>query len=53
VSLADGEPLRVVVSSKFRRDRVEEELGAEGLALERWWTDEANDFALALAAPTA
>jgi L-histidine Nalpha-methyltransferase len=48
VAFADREPLRMVVSSKFRRERVEEELAAAGLALEHWWTDEAGDFALAL-----
>lgn len=51
VALADGEPLRMEVSSKFRRDRVEDELREVGLALERWWTDDAGDFALALASP--
>lgn len=50
VAFADGEPLRVVVSSKFRREQVEGELAAAGLVLERWWTDDAGDFALALAA---
>ena len=49
VEFADGERLRVEVSSKFRRERVETELGAAGLVLARWWTDEAGDFGLALA----
>lgn len=52
VALADGEPLRMVVSSKFRRDRIENELGTAGFTLRHWWTDEANDFALCLALPS-
>jgi L-histidine N-alpha-methyltransferase len=51
VELADGEPLRIEVSTKFRRERVESELAASGLSLDRWWTDDASDFALALARP--
>jgi L-histidine N-alpha-methyltransferase len=50
VALADDEPLRVEVSTKFRRERVEAEVAAAGLVLERWWTDAAGDFAVALAA---
>jgi len=49
VSFADVERLRVEVSTKFRRERFEEELRAAGLALERWWTDAGGDFALCLA----
>ena len=52
VAFAGGEPLRVEVSSKFRRERVEPELATAGLALERWWTDAGGDFALCLAART-
>jgi L-histidine N-alpha-methyltransferase len=50
VELADGEPLRIEVSTKFRRERVEAELTAAGLALDRWWADGAGDYAVALAA---
>jgi L-histidine N-alpha-methyltransferase len=46
-----GEEMRTEISAKFRRDRVEEELGAAGLALRRWWTDPAGDFALSLSSP--
>lgn len=49
VSFAAGEHLRIEVSAKFRRDGIEAELAAAGLGLERWWTDEAGDFALLLA----
>ncbi len=51
VSFAEGELLRVEVSAKFRRERVEAELGAAGLTVEHWWSDEADDFALLLARP--
>lgn len=51
VAFAEGEPFRVEVSTKFRRERVEAELAGAGLALERWWTDARGDFALALARP--
>jgi L-histidine N-alpha-methyltransferase len=50
VELRAGEQLRLEVSSKFRRERLELELAAAGLALEAWWTDEAGDFAVLLAA---
>ena len=48
VSFADGERLRVEVSTKFGRDRLEAELEVPGLSLERWWADADGDFALAL-----
>ena len=43
-----GEPLRVEISSKFRREPFEREVEQAGLRLESWWTDPAGDFALAL-----
>lgn len=51
VRFAAGEELRTEISAKFRRERVEAELTAAGLALAHWWTNPAGDFALALAAP--
>lgn len=48
VDLAAGEEVRTEISAKFRRDRVADELDAAGLALERWWTDAAGDFAVGL-----
>ena len=48
-SFSQGEPLRLEVSSKFRRERIEQELTAARLSLRHWWTDEGGDFALALA----
>lgn len=49
VHLDPGEEIRTEISAKFRRERVEAELAAAGLALEHWWTDPAGDFALTLA----
>ena len=51
VTFAEGELLRVEVSSKFRRARVEEELAAAGLTVVHWWNDPNGDFGLLLAAP--
>ena len=48
VAFGDGEELRTEISAKFRRDRVEEELGAAGFEMARWWTDDPGDFALSL-----
>jgi L-histidine N-alpha-methyltransferase len=52
VSFAEGEPLRVEVSSKFRRGRLESEARRAGLDVESWWTDPAGDFAVALMVAT-
>jgi len=51
VEFEEGETLRTEISTKFRRDGAEQELGAAGLRLDAWWTDEAGDFALCLARP--
>ena len=48
VGFADGEATRTEISAKFRREGVEAELGDADLALARWWTDGAGDFALSL-----
>ena len=48
-ALAEGERLRVEVSSKFRREGIEMELAGAGLHATAWWTDEAARFALLLA----
>lgn len=48
VRFDEGEELRTEISAKFRRPRVERELAAAGLTLERWMTDDAGDFALSL-----
>jgi L-histidine N-alpha-methyltransferase len=49
LAFAEGEKLRLEVSTKFRREGVEAELAAAGLATRAWWTDDAGDFALLLA----
>ncbi|WP_131736149.1 L-histidine N(alpha)-methyltransferase [Actinomadura roseirufa] len=51
VFFAEGEETRTEISSKFRRERMEAELGAAGLELAEFWTDEAGDFSLTLARP--
>ncbi|MFE4670645.1 L-histidine N(alpha)-methyltransferase [Streptomyces sp. NPDC056716] len=48
VDFAAGEELRTEVSAKFRERGVRTELGAAGLDLTHWWTDEEGRFALSL-----
>lgn len=48
VAFEPGESLRLEISSKFRRDQVEREVGESGLQVESWWTDRTGDFAVAL-----
>jgi L-histidine N-alpha-methyltransferase len=48
VAFEVGEPLRLEISAKFRREQIERELGRAGLRVESWWTDGAGDFAVAL-----
>ncbi len=52
VTFAAGEEMRTEISSKFRRDRVADELTTAGFELVEWWTDPADDFALSLARRT-
>jgi L-histidine N-alpha-methyltransferase len=49
VAFDAGEPMRTEISAKFRLRRVANELRAAGLAVQRWWTDDAGDFAVLLA----
>jgi L-histidine N-alpha-methyltransferase len=49
VEFAAGEELRTEISAKFTRERVEADFAAAGLALERWYTDGDELFALSLA----
>jgi L-histidine N-alpha-methyltransferase len=53
LAFEEYEPLRVEISSKFRRDRFEVEARRAGLQVESWWTDAAGDFAVALVVPEA
>lgn len=49
VEFAAGEEIRTEISAKFRREGVEGELDRAGFALDSWWTDEEDRFAVALA----
>jgi L-histidine N-alpha-methyltransferase len=51
IALEEGEQLRVEVSTKFRRERIEPELRDAGLRVESWWTDARADFAVAMVRP--
>jgi L-histidine N-alpha-methyltransferase len=48
VAFASGEEMRTEISAKFRREGVEAELASAGLRLDRWMTDDNDDFALSL-----
>lgn len=48
LELERGELLRVEVSAKFRRERLEAEARSAGLSVESWWPDRGNEFAVAL-----
>ena len=50
IDRAAGEELRTEISAKFTRARVETDLGAAGLKLDRWYSDPDGLFALSLAA---
>ena len=49
VEFERGEELRTEISAKFTQASVTTELAGAGLTIERWWTDQAGDFALSLA----
>ncbi|NVI89421.1 L-histidine N(alpha)-methyltransferase [Actinomadura sp. BRA 177] len=53
LSFAAGEEMRTEISAKFRRDRLEAELGAAGMEIAEFWTDPGGDFSLTLARPAA
>ena len=50
ISFAAGEELRTEISAKFSRPRLEADLRAAGLAIERWYSDPQELFAVSLAA---
>ncbi len=50
VEFEAGEELRTEISAKFTRQRVQADFDAAGLALEHWYTDDEQLFALSLAA---
>jgi L-histidine N-alpha-methyltransferase len=49
VEFAAGEELRTEISAKFTRRRIESDFRAAGLALDRWYTDPDDLFAVSLA----
>ena len=49
VEFAAGEEVRTEISAKFTRARIESDFRAAGLALDRWYTDEDEHYALSLA----
>ncbi len=48
VAFSSGEEMRTEISAKFRPDRISTELQEAGFLPERWWTDAAGDFGVAL-----
>jgi dimethylhistidine N-methyltransferase len=53
VDFTADELMRTEISCKFRRDGLTAELSDCGLEVRRWWTDEAERFALLLAVPSS
>jgi L-histidine Nalpha-methyltransferase len=51
VAFSEGEEMQTSAMAKFRRDRVDAELAAAGLAMRSWWTDEQGQFGLSLSVP--
>jgi L-histidine N-alpha-methyltransferase len=49
VAFGAGELMRTEISAKFHQARLTSELEAAGLVVQRWWTDDAGDFAVLLA----
>jgi L-histidine N-alpha-methyltransferase len=49
VEFEAGEELRTEISAKFTRERLEADYSAAGLAMEHWYTDDDELFALSLA----
>jgi L-histidine N-alpha-methyltransferase len=49
IAVDAGELIRTEISSKFHQARLTGELEAAGLVVQRWWTDDAGDFAVLLA----
>jgi L-histidine Nalpha-methyltransferase len=49
IPIDQGERLRVEISSKFRREKLEAELRSAGFQVRSWWTDRLGDFAVVLA----
>jgi L-histidine Nalpha-methyltransferase len=52
VEFAAGEELRTEISAKFTRERIDSDLEAAGMELQRWFVDPDALFAVSLVAPT-
>jgi L-histidine Nalpha-methyltransferase len=52
VAFDAGERMLTEISAKFHLRRLAVELETAGLAVQRWWTDDAGDFAVLLASAT-
>jgi L-histidine N-alpha-methyltransferase len=50
IGFAEDEEMRTEISTKFTRERIESVYAGAGLELRGWFTDEAGDYALSLAA---
>jgi L-histidine N-alpha-methyltransferase len=50
IAFSAGEEMRTEISAKFRPDRIATELRHAGFVPQRWWTDAATDFGVALCA---
>jgi L-histidine N-alpha-methyltransferase len=53
VEFAEGEEMHNQISAKFRREGIEVELKAAGLAPVAWWTDDAAEYGLSLSRAVA
>jgi L-histidine Nalpha-methyltransferase len=53
VEFADGEEMRTEISTKFTLESLEGIYAEAGLEMSGWFTDEAGDYALSLASPSA
>lgn len=53
VRFAAGESIRTEICCKYDRKQIEDLLGGADFAIERWWEDAADPYALVLARPVA
>jgi len=53
VAFSSGEEMQTEISAKFRPERIATELRDAGFVPQRWWTDTAGDFGVALCTGSA
>lgn len=53
IRFAAGESIRTEICCKYDREQIEGLLGAADFAIEQWWEDEADPYALVVARPVA